>query len=183
MKRSALALLIAFTGFSSPGGRSNHAPREVVLQAPLLVPGDDAPLFLLPSTDGDSVQLSAVLSQNTAVALKFWATWCPMCWIEMLEIDESYEVLQGHGVEVLAVAVDRVEDVQVFLERQSIECPVLLDEDSEVAKHFGINALPTTVLLASSGKIIHTHVGLISDLSDHVLDRLSRHGLASHSAQ
>jgi peroxiredoxin len=106
-----------------------------------------------------------------------------MCWIEMLEIDESYEVLQGHGVEVLAVAVDRVEDVQVFLERQSIECPVLLDEDSEVAKQFGINALPTTVLLTSSGKIIHTHVGLIADLSDHVLDRLSRHDLASHSTQ
>jgi peroxiredoxin len=101
----------------------------------------------------------------------------------MFEIDESYEELRAQGVEVLAVAVDRAEDVEVFLERQSIECPVLLDEESEVAKQFGINALPTTVLLDNSGKIIHTHVGLIADLSDHVLDRLSRQDAALHPAQ
>lgn len=183
MKRSALFLLVAFTGFSSPGDRSNHAQHDFVPQTPLLVPGDDAPLFLLPSTDGHSVQLSTVLGQNTAVAIKFWATWCPMCWIEMLELDEAYEELQAHRVEVLAVAVDRAEDVEVFLQRQSIACPVLLDGESEVAKQFGINALPTTVLLDSSGKILHTHVGLVAELSDHILDKLSRHDAASQPAQ
>lgn len=183
MKRSALVLLVALTGFSSPGNRSHHAPREVGAGSPLLVHGDVAPLFALPSLDGDSVQLNSVLGENRAVALKFWATWCPMCWIEMLEFDEAYEVLQAEGVEVLAVAVDRAGDVEVFLERQPIVCPVLLDEESDVAKQFGINALPTTVLLDSSGKILHTHVGLIADLSGHLLAVLSRHDPAFNPAR
>ena len=183
MKRSVLVLLLAFTGFSSPNNRSNHVSHGVILDVPLLVPGDDAPLFALPSAEGNSVHLNAVLTDNTAVVLKFWATWCPMCWIELLELDEEYEALRAQGIEVLAVAVDRTEDVEFFLESQSVECPVLFDEKSEAAKQYGINALPTTVLIDGAGKIVHTHIGLVPDLSEHVIALLSIQSPQLHPGQ
>ncbi len=168
MKRSALVALVALTGFSSPSVRTNHAPHTVVLVEPLLAQGDAVPLFSLPSMEGNDVQLEAVLSENTAVVIKFWATWCPMCWIELWELGDEYEALRSQGIEVLAVAVDHAENVEVFLERQSLECPVLLDETSQISKLFGISALPTTVLVDSAGRVIDIHVGLIPDLGKHL---------------
>ena len=173
MKRSALVALVAFTGLSSSGNRPNHAPQTVVLVEPVLVSGDAAPLFSLTSMDSSEVRLEAVLAENTAVVIKFWATWCPMCWIELFELSEGYEALQTQGIEVLAVAVDLAENVETFLEGQTVECPVLLDETSEIAKQFGINALPTTVLVDSTGKVINIHVGLIPDLNKHLSRLLS----------
>ena len=173
MKRSALVALVAFTGLSSPGNRTNHTPHTVALVEPVLVAGDAAPLFSLTSMESDEVRLEAVLADNTAVVIKFWATWCPMCWIELFELSEEYETLRAQGIEVLAVAVDLAENVETFLEGQTVECPVLLDETSRIAKQFGVNALPTTVLVDSTGKVIDIHVGLVPDLNKHLARLLS----------
>ena len=84
-----------------------------VLTRPPAVPGDASPRiglplpdFTLPDLQGNQVQLAAL--QVKVVFINIWATWCPPCVEEMPTIQQLYEQLHGHGLEVLAISIDAV---------------------------------------------------------------------------
>lgn len=119
---------------------------------PLIVQGDKAPDFTLLRLDGAPVQLSAL--RGRVVAVRFWADWCPFCGKEMEAIEPIYRRRRQEGLRVLAinVAQDR-ETAARFVRKHGVSYDVLLDSEAEVARAYGVIALPVTYFVDAEGVV------------------------------
>jgi peroxiredoxin len=164
MKRSALLLvvIIAAFGYNTDRSRYLHTSPETNL----LAVGAEAPHFVLQQTDGEDLALESVVQDNHLVLINFWATWCPFCWVEMLELEKIYREYGARGLEVLAIAVDDPNDVMTYTDLEPMSYPILLDPDGVVAGRYGVDALPTSVLVGKDGIVLRTSQGLTVDLAN-----------------
>ena len=140
-----------------------HTPRTV-LAALLLLPllaacgservtianDEPAPAFELERLDGGTITLDEL--QGQVVALRFWADWCPFCRHEMRELESVYPQLREQGLEILAVNVGQDRSrVERFVDRVHSSYPTLLDPDSEIARRYGVIAIPVTFFIDREG--------------------------------
>ncbi len=120
-------------------------------EVPPLANGDPAPTFTLQSlSDGDL----GLPQSGKLVAVRFWADWCPFCESEMQAIEPAYQQLRKQGLVILAVNVrqDRA-TAQAFMDKLEVSYPVLLDQEGEVARTYGVTGLPTTYLIDRDGRL------------------------------
>jgi peroxiredoxin len=127
--------------------------------------GNDAPDFTLARHTGDEkVKLSDL--DDRVVVLDFWATWCPPCVEGLPEIQAVHDWAnkQDKPVDVFAVNLrEKPGQVTDFLKRHDLDLPVLMDQDGSAAEAYGVEAIPTTVVIAH-GKVANVHVGLAPNL-------------------
>lgn len=118
-----------------------------------------APEFELPTLDGSKQTLKAF--RGKVVFLNFWATWCPPCVHEMPSMERLYGKLKGPDFILLAVSIDSLGKrvAAPFVKKMNITFPVLLDQDMEAMRAFGVRGMPTTFLLDREGEIVHQAVG------------------------
>lgn len=88
--------------------------------------------------------------------INFWATWCPPCKKEMLDIETFSKEYKDQWV-VLAVNVDggNEEGVRQFIQERKLTFPVIMDEKDVVANQYHILSIPTTYFLNKDGVIIN----------------------------
>ncbi len=127
--------------------------------APKLNTGDAAPAFEAVRLDGTKARFPADFA-GKPVAIRFWADWCKFCEGEMTAIETVYRRHKSLGLEVLAVNAgqDR-ETVAAFVQKIGIGYPALLDENSAIAKRYGVVGLPTTYFVDGSGIVRAKIVG------------------------
>jgi peroxiredoxin len=120
--------------------------------------GQTPPDFMLQSADGDTIRLSAYRGQ--VVLLNFWATWCGGCKLEIPWFIEFQNKYRNSGFAVVGVSLDDGgwKVLKPFLAQKKVNYPVVLGND-ELAKRYGIESLPTTVIIDRNGKIVATRVG------------------------
>ncbi len=120
--------------------------------------GDRAPQFKLLGLDGKVHQLSDY--KGKTVMINFWGTYCPPCKEEMPAIQKQYEKWQSSDVVVLAVNMGESPiTVHGFLDPLKTTFPVLLDEDFEIRKNYGVIQYPTTFFVKPNGRIAKKNVG------------------------
>ncbi len=94
--------------------------------------------------------------------INFWATWCPPCIKEMPELDR-FASDHPQRLRVVGLAIDRLEPVKEFLDRQPVRFDIGLAAvaGSELGRALGneAGALPFTVLLNASGKLVQHKLG------------------------
>lgn len=119
-----------------------------------LMPGDTAPGFSLKDMEGNRVTLEQFLGKT--VVLAFWSTWGSRCEEELSFLRDTLGK-RGDVVVLLInqdsehfVPVDQIRRVQ---ERLKIEFPVLIDEGLTLWEMYGINALPTSVVVDGNGRV------------------------------
>jgi cytochrome c biogenesis protein CcmG/thiol:disulfide interchange protein DsbE len=120
-----------------------------------------APNFTLMDADGKSVKLSDY--KGKVVLLDFWATWCGPCKIEIPWFIEFQRKYKDRGFTVLGVSMDEGWPiVKEFAQEFKMNYPVVLGND-EVGQAFGgVEVLPTTFIIDKQGRIVNTHMGLVS---------------------
>lgn len=117
--------------------------------------------FALSDRAGRTVQLSQF--RGRVVLVDFWATWCPPCRTEIPWFAEFQRRYANPGLTVLGVAMDEDgwKTAGPFVDSVGAEYPMVLGT-GEVARRFGVETLPTTLLIDRSGRIAATHTGLVS---------------------
>jgi len=130
----------------------------VLLAAPsvavTLSPGDNAPNFSLKDIDGIKVSLDQFRGKTVVIA--FWSTWCSRCEEELTFLKESFG--KRNDVVVLLINQDSEKSVSLLRvrtlkEKLGITFPILMDEGLALWDDFGINALPTSIVIGKNGVV------------------------------
>lgn len=110
--------------------------------------GGLAPSIEAPTLSGERVQLSAY--QGKPVLIHFWATWCSICRLEQGGIDAI-----SHDWPVLTVATQSgdAEEIRRYLHEQGLDWRVVVDEDGEWARRYGVKGVPANFILDPSGHV------------------------------
>ncbi len=121
--------------------------------------GDMAPAFQTLRADGTSAQFPAAWAGKPLV-IRFWADWCKYCEGEMKDIEAVYRRLKPRGLEVVAINAgqDRKTVVE-FMQKLGVGYPALMDEDSAIARRYGVVGLPTTYFVDAKGIVRAKLVG------------------------
>jgi len=122
-------------------------------ETPQFSKGQTTPVFTLKKLEGGTNSFPADF-KGKIVTLRFWADWCPFCKTEMKEIEPIYKKYQGKGLVILAVNVRQdKKTAAAFLKDMNISYNVLLDEEGNVARDYGVAGLPTTFIFDRNGKL------------------------------
>lgn len=128
--------------------------------------GDLAPMFDLESVSGEMISLESLKGEK--VYVKFWASWCSICLAGLEEFDELSANAEGYKV-ISIVSPDyngeqSREDFVTWFESLGYEnMVVLLDDDGEVSKEFGVRGYPTSAYIGSDGVLVKFMPGHISN--------------------
>lgn len=115
--------------------------------------GDIAPTFQTTRADGMAAHFPAAWA-GKPVVIRFWADWCKFCEGEMQAIEKVYTRLKPRGLEVIAInAGQDAKTVAAFMQKIGVSYPALLDENSAIAKSYGVVGLPTTYFVDARGVV------------------------------
>ena len=125
---------------------------------------DEAPDFTLEDLSGKTVKLSDL--RGKVVVLDFWATWCGPCKRTMPLLDKFYSEKLPAGTQVYGVNVwqrEKTDDqkksvVSKFIQDSGYHFPILYGT-SELASAYGVQGIPTLVVIDKTGKLAYRHVG------------------------
>ncbi len=140
-------------------------PRLFPPKSPLS--GKDAPDVVLKMVAnappaGTDVSLSGLRGQ--AVLLDFWATWCGPCQEETPILDGIAKRYDGKGLTVVGVDTsDEEGKAGVFAARHHLSYPIAYDEGQRAAAAYGVQNLPTLVVISKTGKIVGVRTGVTKD--------------------
>lgn len=118
-----------------------------------------APDFTLKSNqDGKNLRLEDMRGQ--VVMLNFWASWCGPCRQEMPLMDDIFKKYEKFGFTIFAVNVDEDSaDADRFLRDVPVTFPILYDNESRISELYGVDAMPTTVMIDRNGNKRFLHRG------------------------
>jgi peroxiredoxin len=136
--------------------------------------GTVAPDFTLPDVNGNPISFHDVAARHDVTLVNFWATWCMPCRLETPELTKTWEEHGEKGLAVLAVSTDGdATKVRRFVEDRHLAFPVLTDGGS-VSERYDIKALPTSLMVDRSAKVVWAHTGIANDLSSMARQHLAR---------
>lgn len=157
MRNKSLSIVLAVAAVAAVAFLAN---REEAAESDVAVnPPKPAPAWELKDLAGNTIR-SADL-KGKVVILDFWATWCPPCRAEIPGFIELQKEYQGKPVAIIGFSVDEggADVVKSFGEKQGINYPIVL-ADEKTQKAFGdIEAIPTTFVIDTAGRIVNKHVG------------------------
>ncbi|MBP2334001.1 peroxiredoxin Q/BCP [Saccharothrix coeruleofusca] len=101
-----------------------------------LSPGDQAPAFTLPDSEGKPVSLSDYLGRSVVVYF-YPAAGTPGCTKQACDFQENLADLAGSGYEVIGISPDKPEKLAKFAEAEGLRFPLLSDVDRRVLAEWG----------------------------------------------
>ena len=114
-----------------------------------LRPGMEAPDFTLTRASGEKVKISSL--RGKVVYIDFWATWCGPC---KMTLPETQALSEKHkDIEIFAVTDEKNEVAMPFIKANSYTFPVAFDQPREAFSKYGINSIPTFLIIGKDGKI------------------------------
>ncbi len=124
-----------------------------------------APDFKLRDLDGKQITLSSM--RGKTVIIDFWATWCGPCKASFPLLQKFWKQHRNNpDIMVLAVNTQeqsrgkkRIDVVRKYMADGKYDFPVLIDENNEAVKNYGVTGLPTKFFIGPDGKIYFKEVG------------------------
>ena len=153
-----VALLIVFLAERNPPVSSptfEAAP-------PRTVTNFRAPDFELPLLDGVTL-VSPSDYAGRPLFLNFWATWCAPCVRELPALEEfvATHAAEDKGPALLTINLgETAAEITGFLAEIGVRnIPVAMDINQVVKRDYGVQNLPTTLVIDGSGMVRHTKLG------------------------
>ncbi|HKN84646.1 MAG TPA: TlpA disulfide reductase family protein [Pyrinomonadaceae bacterium] len=165
----AIGLLILFTGLSAFAQNRTNPTID----------------FSLPSTDGQTVTSQSL--RGEVVVLAFGASWLPLSKTQLQGVRKLADDYSNKGVVVYWVSTESDdpksknyasdEQLRAFSQKYGLKVTVLRDHDGVISKKFGVDQLPSIVILDKEGNMSGEPIGGLDpngNLADQLAPRLNR---------
>lgn len=145
--------------------------------------GDNAPAFSLVSDSGETIDLESFHGKNNIVLYFYPKDSTPGCSIEACAFRDAKGNFGKHDTVVLGVSKDSIKSHQRFIEKQTLNFPLLSDPEAEVCSAYGVFKLKknygreymgierSTFIIGKDGKIVQAYYGV--KVKGHAADILS----------
>ncbi|MDB2606145.1 peroxiredoxin family protein [Zobellia sp.] len=104
--------------------------------------GDLAPDFTLPNAFGKSISLSECLKSGPIILKFYRGEWCPICNLDLREIQEYVGQFNEFNTKVLAISPQKPDDALTITQKNELGFEVLSDSDQEVIKAYNLQFDP-----------------------------------------
>jgi thioredoxin-dependent peroxiredoxin len=101
--------------------------------------GDTAPDFELPGTEGKTYRLSDYRGKNVVLAF-YPGDETTVCTAQLCSYRDNGERMDQLDAEVLGISPQSVDSHEHWVQEQSLNVPLLADEDLAVSKRYGVTA-------------------------------------------
>ena len=121
--------------------------------------GNTLPDLELTRTDGSKILLSSL--QAKVVLINFWATWCEACMEEMPSLVKLYDEYKPQGLEVVGINLDEkpAQAIASTASEFGMKFQNFMDADGKLGDAFDVHAIPLTVIVDGSRKILEKVAG------------------------
>lgn len=134
-------------------------PKKMLAALKLRQPGSQYKDLTMNDLTGKEVKLSQWIGKGY-VLVDFWASWCGPCRAEMPNVVESYKRYHDKGYEIVGVSFDQKKEAwAAAVEKLGMTWPQMSDlKGWGCAAHdvYGVNSIPSNILIDAQGKIIAT---------------------------
>jgi len=121
------------------------------------------------SANGKTFSLSDF--RGRVVLLDFWASWCGPCRSALPKLKQLQAAYGGDQFVVISISEDNDQRTwQAFVSSHQMTWLQHFDANGSIRKDFGVEGLPTYVLIGRDGTILNRYVG--EDFAESVLDRI-----------
>ena len=129
------------------------------------LPGGAAPTFSAPMASPQTlgtIDLAQWRASHPgrAVALHFWAEWCPIC---RMEQDSISRLQQDWPVLGVAMQSGDASRVQAVLRKRQLDWLTAVDPDGTLSHHYGLTSVPAFVVLDAQGHIRFAEIGYTTE--------------------
>ncbi|NUS45627.1 MAG: peroxiredoxin [Mycobacteriaceae bacterium] len=121
--------------------------------------GERAPQFELPDQTGTVRSLDELLSEGPVVLFFYPAANTPVCTVEACHFRDLGPDFAAVGASRVGISTDSVQTQAGFADKQSVDYPLLSDEDGAIAAQFGVRR----TLLAAISPVKRTTFVIDSD--------------------
>ncbi len=138
----------------------------------------DLPQVKIKTLKGGELLFSSLAATNdTALIVSFWATWCIPCITELETINDQLEERQQQTpFKLIAISVDDNRSsarVPSFAKGRGWSFPIYLDTNSDLKRALNINDIPH-ILIIKNGKIIYQHTGYVPGNEEELFEVISK---------
>lgn len=118
--------------------------------------------LLLAFSTASRAEESLDLSQyrGKVVLLDFWASWCVPCRRSFPWMNEMQRKYGDSGLIIIGVNMDaEAGAAQAFLNDYPAEFTIISDPDGELAREYGVIAMPSSYVIDRDGELATRHLG------------------------
>jgi len=108
---------------------------------PSLQPGDEAPVFVLPSSEGKDIDLLSYRGKKNVVLYFYPKDSTPGCTKEACAFRDALAKITLTGTVILGVSLDSEKSHQKFIEKYELPFPLLSDTEKKVSQAYGVYKL------------------------------------------
>ena len=123
------------------------------------MPRGPAPALAGIDLEGKPVSLATY--RGKPVLVHFWATWCGVCNAEQSNIDA---ITRDFPVLSVASQSGAAPQIAGFVREHGIAPAVVVDEQGELARSFGVHSFPSSFVIDADGEIRHIEVGYTTEI-------------------
>lgn len=98
--------------------------------------------------------------EGKVVIVDFWASWCVPCRRSFPWLNTMHRKYADQGLVIIGVNLDEHRSAAVeFLEEYRPDFSIYYDETKDLAREFGVVAMPSSYLIGRNGEIREKHFG------------------------